>query len=156
MSALIVIFVFIFQFLAASRRAFQATVICNKSVSYKIGLTQDGPPQVIVWTKCDELENRMIRPIGLWLVVCALCVTPVAADEDVYDGPTAIKPLTVTPKPQQSAPPTLSAISNINAIQRRADPWSRRPLLPRSWPPSRPLPGPRFPMIPSSRHGATA
>jgi hypothetical protein len=47
----------------------------------------------------------MIRVIGLWLVVCALCVTPVAADEDVYDGPTAIKPLIVTPKPQQSAPP---------------------------------------------------
>ena len=35
----------------------------------------------------------MIRLIGLWLVGCALCVTPVAADEDVYDGPTAIKPL---------------------------------------------------------------
>ena len=42
----------------------------------------------------------MIRHIGLWLVGCALCVTPVAADEDVYDGPTAIKPLTVTPQPQ--------------------------------------------------------
>ena len=41
----------------------------------------------------------MIRLIGLWLVGCALCVTPVAADEDVYDGPTAIKPLTVTPQP---------------------------------------------------------
>ena len=47
----------------------------------------------------------MIRLIGLWLVGCALCVTPVAADEDVYDGPTAIKPLTVTPQPQHSAPP---------------------------------------------------
>jgi hypothetical protein len=35
----------------------------------------------------------------------ALCVTPVAADDDVYDGPTAIKPLTVTPQPQRSAPP---------------------------------------------------
>lgn len=45
----------------------------------------------------------MIRLIGLWLVGCAMCVTPSAADEDVYDGPTAIKPLTVTP--QQSAPP---------------------------------------------------
>ena len=40
----------------------------------------------------------MIRLIGLWLVGSALCVTPVAADEDVYDGPTAIKPLTVTPQ----------------------------------------------------------
>jgi hypothetical protein len=47
----------------------------------------------------------MIRLIGLWLVVCAMCVTPVAADEDVYDGPTAIKPLTVTRQPQHSAPP---------------------------------------------------
>ena len=40
----------------------------------------------------------MIRVIGLWLVGCSLCVTPVAADEDMYDGPTAIKPLTVTPQ----------------------------------------------------------
>jgi hypothetical protein len=47
----------------------------------------------------------MIRLIGLWLVGCAMCVTPVAADEDVYDGPTAIKPLTVTPQPQHSALP---------------------------------------------------
>jgi hypothetical protein len=47
----------------------------------------------------------MIRLIGLWLVGWTLCVTPVAADEDVYDGPTAIKPLTVTPQPQHSTPP---------------------------------------------------
>jgi hypothetical protein len=47
----------------------------------------------------------MIRLVGLWLVGWALCVTPVAADEDVYDGPTAIKPLTVTPQPQYSTPP---------------------------------------------------
>ena len=33
-----------------------------------------------------------------------LFITPVGADEDVYDGPTAIKPLTVTPQPQHSAP----------------------------------------------------
>ena len=46
----------------------------------------------------------MIRLVGLWLVGCALFVTPVAADEGMYDGPTAIKPLTVTPRPQQSAP----------------------------------------------------
>src|SRR5271165_5209237 len=46
----------------------------------------------------------MTRVIGLLLVGCALCVTPVAADEDVYDGPTAIKPLTVTPQRQHSAP----------------------------------------------------
>jgi hypothetical protein len=46
----------------------------------------------------------MIRVIGLWLVGCSLCVTPVAADENMYDGPTAIKPLTVTPQAQHSAP----------------------------------------------------
>ena len=44
----------------------------------------------------------MIRFIGLWLAGCALCVMPVAADEGVYDSPTAIKPLTVTPQPQHS------------------------------------------------------
>ena len=47
----------------------------------------------------------MIRLIGPWLVGCALCATPVAADEDIYEGPTAIKPLTVTPQPQRSASP---------------------------------------------------
>jgi hypothetical protein len=47
----------------------------------------------------------MVRLIGLGLVACALCVTRVAADEDVYDGPTAIRPLTVTPQPQRSAQP---------------------------------------------------
>ena len=46
----------------------------------------------------------MVKLIGLWLG-CALCVTPVAADEDVYDGPTAMRPLTVTPQPQHSARP---------------------------------------------------
>jgi hypothetical protein len=46
----------------------------------------------------------MIRVIGLWLVGCSLCVTPVAAEENMYDGPTAIKPLTVTPQAQHSAP----------------------------------------------------
>jgi hypothetical protein len=45
----------------------------------------------------------MIRLIGLSLVGCALCVTPVSAEEGMYDGPTAIKPLTV--KPQHSVPP---------------------------------------------------
>jgi hypothetical protein len=48
-------------------------------------------------TKCDEQKNRMIRLIGLWLMGWTLSVTPVATDEDVYDGPTAIKPLTATP-----------------------------------------------------------
>jgi hypothetical protein len=56
-------------------------------------------------TKCDEQENRMIRHFSLWLVGWTLCVTSVAADEDIYDGPTAIKPLTVTPQPQHSTAP---------------------------------------------------
>jgi hypothetical protein len=47
----------------------------------------------------------MIKLLGLWLVGCGLCVTPVAAGEDVYDGPTAIRPLTVAPQPQHSSPP---------------------------------------------------
>ena len=47
----------------------------------------------------------MVRLIGLWLVGWTLCVTPVAAAEDIYDGPTAIKPLTVAPQPQHSTPP---------------------------------------------------
>jgi hypothetical protein len=47
----------------------------------------------------------MTKLIYVGLAGCALCVTPVAADEGVYDGPTAIRPLTVTPKPQQSPPP---------------------------------------------------
>jgi hypothetical protein len=40
--------------LATAPRLSSAAVICNKGVSYKIGLTQDAPPRVIVWTKCDE------------------------------------------------------------------------------------------------------
>ena len=47
----------------------------------------------------------MTKLIYVWLTGCALCVTPVAADEGVYDGPTAIRPLTVTPRPQNSSPP---------------------------------------------------
>ena len=59
--------------------------------------------------------NSRVRPsaFGEWmtkliyvgLAGCALCVTPVAADEGVYDGPTAIRPLTVTRKPQHSSLP---------------------------------------------------
>lgn len=47
----------------------------------------------------------MIRLAGVAPLAWALCITPVAADESVYDGPTAIKPLTVTPQPQHTAPP---------------------------------------------------
>jgi hypothetical protein len=76
-------------------RLSSAAVICNKS----------GPYIQAARTQCAERENRMIRLVGLLLVGCALGVTPVAADEDIYDGPSAIKPLTVTPQPQHSAPP---------------------------------------------------
>ncbi len=47
----------------------------------------------------------MIRLFGLWVVGCALCVTPVAADEDMHDGPTATMPLTVKPQPRHSVQP---------------------------------------------------
>ena len=57
----------------------------------------------------------------LWLAGCALCVTPVAAAEDVYDGPRTIRPLTVTPKaPHSQADP--AAISSISATRRRGGP----------------------------------
>jgi hypothetical protein len=72
----------------------------------------------------------MIRLIGLWLVVCALCVTPVAADEDVYDGPTAIKPLTVTPKPQQSAPPNTVCDFEHQCYPEKGGPVVKAPVAP--------------------------
>jgi hypothetical protein len=98
----------------------------------------------------------VIRLIGLWLVGCALFVTPVAADEDLYDGSTAIKPLTVTAQPRHSAPPNTSATSSISATRRRADPRARLLRLPRPlWSsPSRPVP--KSLMNPSSRRGETA
>ena len=118
----------------------------------------------------------MTKLIHVWLTGCALCVTPVAADEGVYDGPTAIRPLTVTPKPPRSPRPTRSAISSISATRRRADPGSQLLWLPQSWPPSAPLPQswpqsaplrqswppsarlphPNYPMNLWSRRGATA
>ena len=97
----------------------------------------------------------MIRLIGLWLVGCAMCVTPGAADEDLYDGPTAIKPLTVR---SRSTPPrpTVSATSSITATRRMVEPRPRLPWLPRPWwsSPSRPVP--KSLMNPSSRRGETA
>jgi hypothetical protein len=65
----------------------------------------------------------MIRLVGLWLVGCALCVTPVAADEDVYDGPTAVKPLTVTPQPQHSTRHGL----RLRASVLPGEGWTRAP-----------------------------
>jgi hypothetical protein len=72
----------------------------------------------------------MIRLIGLWLVGCAMCVTPVAADEDVYDGPTAIKPLTVTPQPQHSAPPNTVFDFEHQCYPEKGGPMVPAPLAP--------------------------
>ena len=73
----------------------------------------------------------MIRLIGVWLVVCDLLVTPVAADEDQYDGPTAIRPLTMTPQPAHSAPPDTVCDFEHQCYRRRGEPWSQLPWLPR-------------------------
>src|SRR5271163_623566 len=72
----------------------------------------------------------MIRLIGVWPVVCALFVTPVAADEDVYDGPTAIKPLTVTPQPQHSAPPNAVCDFEHQCYPEKGGPAVPAPLVP--------------------------
>jgi hypothetical protein len=72
----------------------------------------------------------MIRLIGLWLVGWAMCVTPVAADEDVYNGPTAIKPLTVTPKPQHSAPPNAVCDFEHQCYPEKGGPLVPAPLAP--------------------------
>ena len=72
----------------------------------------------------------MIKLIGLWLVVCALCVTPVAADEGVYDGPTPIKPLTVTPLPQHSAPPNTVCDFEHQCYPEKGGPAVPAPLAP--------------------------
>ena len=88
----------------------------------------------------------MIEFIGLCLVGCALCITPVAADEDVYDGPTAIKPLTVTPEPQHSAPPGAVCDFEHQCYPEKGGPMVQAPSrLPRSSPsgPPLPTPGPR-------------
>ena len=92
----------------------------------------------------------MVKLIVLWLVGCALCVTPVAAAEDVYDGPTAIRPPTVTPQPQSAARPGAVCDFEHRATRRRAGPGSRLLWLPQSWLPRPPLPDPKSPMNPSS------
>ena len=61
---------------------------------------------------------------------CALCVTPVAADEDVYDGPTAIKPLTVTPQPQHSAPPNSVCDFEHQCYPEKGGPTAPAPVAP--------------------------
>ena len=72
----------------------------------------------------------MIRRVGLLLVGCALCVTPVAADEDVYDGPTAIKPLTVAPQPQQTAAPNVVCDFEHQCYPEKGGPMVPAPVAP--------------------------
>ena len=72
----------------------------------------------------------MIRRIGLWVVGGALCVTPVAADEDLYDGPAAIRPLTITPKPQQSAPPDTVCDFEHQCYPEKGGPVVKGPVAP--------------------------
>jgi hypothetical protein len=72
----------------------------------------------------------MIRLIGLWRVGCAMCVTPVAAEEDQYDGPTAIRPLTVTPNPQHSAPPNTICDFEHQCYPEKGGPMVPAPLAP--------------------------
>jgi hypothetical protein len=72
----------------------------------------------------------MVRLIGLGLVACALCVTPVAADEDVYDGPTAIRPLTVTPQPPRSAQPNSVCDFEHQCYPEKGGPRVQAPVAP--------------------------
>ena len=72
----------------------------------------------------------MTRLIGLWLVGCALCVTPVAADEDMYDGSTAIRPLTVKPQPQHSVPPNIVCDFEHQCYPEKGGPANSAPVDP--------------------------
>ena len=69
----------------------------------------------------------MTRLIGVWLAGCALCVTPVVADEDVYDGPTAIRPLTVVP---HSAPPNTLCDFEHQCYPKKGGPMVPAPVAP--------------------------
>ena len=77
----------------------------------------------------------MVRLMGLWLAGCVLCVAPAAADESVYDGPTAIKPLTVTPQPQRSAQPDAVCDFEHQCYPAKDGPAATSPAAPRA-PPS--------------------
>jgi hypothetical protein len=72
----------------------------------------------------------MIRLIGLWLAGWTLCVTPVAADENIYDRPTAIKPLTVTPQPQHSSPPNMVCDFEHQCYPAEGGPAAPAPVAP--------------------------
>jgi hypothetical protein len=72
----------------------------------------------------------MIRLIGVGLVGWTLSVTPVAADEDIYDGPSAIKPLTITPQPQHSAPPNTVCDFQHQCYPENGGPAGAAPMAP--------------------------
>ena len=73
----------------------------------------------------------MLRLIGLWLVGCVLLgLTPAMAQDDVYDGPAAIKPLTVTPQPQRSAPPNTVCDFEHQCYPEKGGPMVPAPMAP--------------------------
>ena len=72
----------------------------------------------------------MIKFIGLWLMGSAVCVMPVAADEDVHDGPSAIRPLTMTPQPQHSAPPNSVCDFEHQCYPEKGGPAAPAPVAP--------------------------
>jgi hypothetical protein len=72
----------------------------------------------------------MIRLFGLWVVGGALCVTPVAADEGIYDGPTAIRPLTVKPQPPHSVQPNTVCDFEHQCYPERGGPAAAAPAVP--------------------------
>jgi hypothetical protein len=93
----------------------------------------------------------MLRLVGLWLVGCALCVTPVAADEEMYDGPTAVKPLTVTPQPQHSVPPNTVCDFEHQCYPEKGGSAAPAPVAPPAIVVKPIAPVPKSPMNPSSR-----
>ena len=72
----------------------------------------------------------MIRLNGPWPVGCVLCGAPVAADESMYDGPTAIKPLTVKPQPQHSVPPNTVCDFEHQCYPEKGGPEAAAPVAP--------------------------
>ena len=72
----------------------------------------------------------MIRLTSLSLVGWTLCVAPVAANEGIYDGPTAIKPLTVTPQPQHSTPPNSVCDFEHQCYPEKGGPDAPAPVTP--------------------------
>ena len=87
----------------------------------------------------------MAKLIYVWLTGCVLCVTPVAADEDVYDGPTAIGPLTVTPKPQHFPPPNPVCDFDHQCYPEKAGPKVPAPVAPPVVAAKRAAPPPQVP-----------